>query len=648
MYKRYREDGMEANGFGITNYQLYLFNQGTNYHSYKMLGAHLLEKDGVVGTRFAVWAPNARRVSVVGDFNCWDGRAHVMNRLGDSGVWELFIPGVKEFDLYKYEIENFYGQVVLKADPYAFYSELRPCTASVVYNLYKYKWRDDEWMRQRATTPIYDKPLLIYEVHLGSWRRKEGNRFLSYRELAKELIPYVKDMGYTHIELLPVAEHPYDGSWGYQTTGYYSVTSRYGTPEDFMFFVDECHLAGIGVILDWVPAHFPKDGHGLIRFDGTALYEHEDPRRGEHPHWGTLIFNYGRNEVRSFLISNAVFWFDVYHVDGLRVDAVASMLYLDYGKSWGEWLPNRYGGKENLEAIEFMRKMNEVVFHYFPNVLMIAEESTAWPMVTRPVYLGGLGFNYKWNMGWMNDILRYMSLDPIYRKWHHENLTFSMVYAFSENFILPLSHDEVVHGKRSLLDKMPGDYWQKFANLRLLYGYMMAHPGKKLLFMGGEFGQFAEWNFGASLDWHLLDYEMHRKLHYYVKMLNHFYLENRALWECDHGWEGFRWIDHHDYSQSIVSFIRKGKEQDDWLIVVCNFTPVVRHGYRIGVPLLGEYREVFNSDDQAYGGSGQGNFYAIVSEDIPWHGFSQSISITVPPLAAVFFKYTDKRRQEDC
>jgi len=636
---------METSTFGITDYQLYLFNQGTNYHSYKMLGAHLLEKDGVVGTHFAVWAPNARRVSVVGDFNCWDGRAHVMNRLGDSGVWELFIPGVKEFDLYKYEIENFYGQVVLKSDPYAFYSELRPCTASVVYNLHRYKWRDDEWMRQRAATPIYDKPLLIYEVHLGSWRRKEGNGFLSYRELAKELIPYVKDMGYTHIELLPVAEHPYDGSWGYQTTGYYSVTSRYGTPEDFMFFVDECHLAGIGVILDWVPAHFPRDGHGLIRFDGTALYEHEDPRRGEHPHWGTLIFNYGRNEVRSFLISNAVFWFDVYHVDGLRVDAVASMLYLDYGKSWGEWLPNRYGGKENLEAIEFMRKMNEVVFHYFPNVLMIAEESTAWPMVTRPVYLGGLGFNYKWNMGWMNDILRYMSLDPIYRKWHHENLTFSMVYAFSENFILPLSHDEVVHGKRSLLDKMPGDYWQKFANLRLLYGYMMAHPGKKLLFMGGEFGQFAEWNFGASLDWHLLDYEMHRKLHYYVKMLNHFYLENRALWECDHGWEGFRWIDHHDYSQSIVSFIRKGKEQDDWLIVVCNFTPVVRHGYRIGVPWPGEYREVFNSDDPAYGGSGQGNFDVIVSENVPWHGFSQSISITLPPLAVVFFKYTDKRRQ---
>jgi len=639
---------MEPGNFGITDYQLYLFNQGTNYHSYKMLGAHLLKKDGVEGTRFAVWAPNARRVSVVGDFNRWDGRAHVMNRLGDSGVWELFIPGVKEFDLYKYEIENYYGQVVLKADPYAFYSELRPCTASVVYDLYRYKWRDDEWMYQRAATPVYDKPMLIYEVHLGSWRRKVGNRFLSYRELAEELIPYVKDMGYTHIELLPVAEHPYDGSWGYQTTGYYSVTSRYGTPEDFMFFVDECHLAGIGVIVDWVPAHFPRDGHGLIRFDGTALYEHEDPRRGEHPHWGTLIFNYGRNEVRSFLISNAVFWFDVYHVDGLRVDAVASMLYLDYGKSWGEWLPNRYGGKENLEAIEFMRKMNEVVFHYYPNVLMIAEESTAWPMVTRPVYLGGLGFNYKWNMGWMNDILRYMSLDPVYRKWHHENLTFSMVYAFSENFILPLSHDEVVHGKRSLLDKMPGDYWQKFANLRLLYGYMMAHPGKKLLFMGGEFGQFAEWKFDASLDWHLLDYEMHRKLHHYVRMLNHFYLENRALWECDHGWEGFRWIDHHDYSQSIVSFIRKGKERDDWLIAVCNFTPVVRHGYRIGVPQPGGYMEAFNSDDRSYGGSGQGNFEVIMSKEIQWHGFSHSISITVPPLAAVFFKYTGKRRQEDC
>ncbi|MBM7583075.1 1,4-alpha-glucan branching enzyme [Caldicoprobacter guelmensis] len=638
---------METSFFGITDYQLYLFNEGTNYHSYKMLGAHLIKINGVEGTRFAVWAPNARRVSVVGDFNCWDGRVHIMNRLGDSGVWTLFIPGVKEFDLYKYEIENYYGQVVLKADPYAFYSEVRPGTASIVYDLNKYEWRDDEWLQERTNTPIYDKPLLIYEVHLGSWRRKEGNRFLSYRELAAELIPYVKDMGYTHIELLPVAEHPYDGSWGYQTTGYYSVTSRYGTPEDFMFFIDECHLAGIGVILDWVPAHFPKDEHGLRRFDGTALYEHEDPRRGEHPHWGTLIFNYGRNEVRSFLISNAIFWFDVYHVDGLRVDAVASMLYLDYGKSWGEWLPNRYGGKENLEAIEFMRRMNEVVFQYFPNVLMIAEESTAWPMVTRPVYLGGLGFNYKWNMGWMNDMLRYMSLDPVYRKWHHENLTFSMMYAFSENFILPLSHDEVVHGKRSLLDKMPGDYWQKFANLRLLYAYMMAHPGKKLLFMGGEFGQFAEWNFDAGLDWHLLEYEMHRKLHYYVKMLNHFYLDNRALWECDHGWEGFCWIDHRDYSQSIIAFLRKSKGQDECLIVVCNFTPVVRYGYRIGVPWPGGYEEVFNSDDPVYGGSGQGNIGIIVAEGIPWHGFEQSISITVPPLAAVFLK-RNKRRLGDC
>ena len=640
---------MKHNGMSITDYQLYLFNQGTNYHSYKMLGAHPIDSGGTVGTRFAVWAPNARRVSAVGDFNGGQGTAHIMTRLGASGAWEIFIPGVKEFELYKYEIEDCNGCTAMKADPYAFYSELRPRTASVVYNIHnRYKWRDEEWQEYKAGTPIYDKPVLIYEVHIGSWRRKEGNEFLSYREIARELIPYVKYMGYTHIELLPVAEYPYDGSWGYQTTGYYSVTSRYGTPEDFMYFVDECHLAGIGVIIDWVPAHFPKDGHGLIRFDGTALYEHDDPRKGEHPHWGTLIFNYGRNEVRSFLISNAMFWLDVYHIDGLRVDAVASMLYLDYGKSRGEWIPNQYGGKENLEAIDFMKKMNEVVYNAFPNTLMIAEESTAWPMVTRPVYLGGLGFNYKWNMGWMNDILRYMSMDPIYRKWHHESLTFSMLYAFSENYILPLSHDEVVHGKRSLLDKMPGDYWQKFANLRLLYGYMIAHPGKKLLFMGCEFGQFVEWRFYMSLDWHLLDYEMHSKLHHYVRKLNHFYLGHSALWERDHVWDGFRWIDPHDCSQSIISFIRKGMDPDNWLIAVCNFTPVVRHEYRIGVPLAGEYVEVFNSDDPNFGGSGQDNPGTILSQNIPWHDFSQSISITIPPLAAVFFEYVDKRRQANC
>jgi 1,4-alpha-glucan branching enzyme len=639
---------MEEYGLGITDYQLYLFNEGTNCHSYKMLGAHILQKDGILGTRFAVWAPNARRVSVVGDFNQWDGTTHILHRLGDSGVWEIFIPGVKEFAIYKYEIENYYGRIVMKADPYAFYSELRPCTASIVYDIHKYQWRDTNWQQQKVATSVYDKPVLIYEVHMGSWRRKQGNEFLSYREMAQELIPYVKSMGYTHIELLPIAEYPYDGSWGYQTTGYYAVTGRYGLPEDFMFFIDECHLAGIGVILDWVPAHFPKDGHGLIRFDGTALYEHDDPRRGEHPHWGTLIFNYGRKEVKSFLISNAIFWLDVYHVDGFRVDAVASMLYLDYGKSWGQWLPNEYGGKENLEAIEFMKNMNETVYHYFPNTLMVAEESTAWPMVTRPIYLGGLGFNYKWNMGWMNDVLHYMSMAPIHRKWHHEKLTFSMLYAFSENFILPLSHDEVVHGKRSLLDKMPGDYWQKFANLRVLYGYMIGHPGKKLLFMGGEFGQFIEWKFNTSLDWHLLDYDMHSRLHGYVRELNHFYLEHNALWECDHGWEGFQWIDPHDYSQSIISFIRKGKDPDNWLIVICNFTPVVREDYRVGVLLPGDYKEIFNSDNEAYGGSGQGNFHNILAEDIPWHDFPQSINITIPPLAVIFIQHVSKRRQENC
>lgn len=626
----------------LTEYQLYLFNNGTNYHSHHMLGAHLSGEGDKSSVRFAVWAPNARSVSVVGDFNGWDKSAHPMKKFNDSGVWQCFVPGLMQGNIYKYHIDTFCGQMRLKADPYAFFSELRPNTASIVWKLEGYKWRDQDWQNKKAVTALYDKPVLIYEVHAGSWKRKDDGSLLTYRELAEQLIPYVKDLGYTHIELMPLAEHPYDGSWGYQITGYFSMTSRYGTPQDLMYFIDECHLAGIGVIMDWVPAHFPRDAHGLMRFDGTALYEHEDSRQGEHPDWGTLIFNYGRCEISSFLISNALFMLETYHVDGLRVDAVASMIYLDYGKKSGEWVANRYGGRENIEAIEFIRKLNEAVYKYFPNTLMMAEESTSWPMVTMPTYLGGLGFNYKWNMGWMNDNLKYMSIDPIHRKWYHGTLTFSLVYAFSENFVLPLSHDEVVHGKKSLLDKMPGDYWQKFAGLRLLYAFMMGHPGKKLLFMGGEFGQFIEWKYDSSLDWLLLDYDMHKKMHYYVKYLNMFYVENSALWECDHGWEGFEWIDKGDYNNSVIAFIRKAKDENNQLIVICNFTPVVREDYRIGVPFQGKYIEIFNTDFTGFGGSGQINS-VLETRDLPWHHNLYSISLKLPPLGAVFIK-----RSEQC
>jgi 1,4-alpha-glucan branching enzyme len=624
----------------LTEYQLYLFNNGTNYHSHHMLGAHIRVKDERVWVRFAVWAPSASSVSVVGDFNGWDRAAHPMRKIASSGVWECVIADLKQGDIYKYSIEDFHGEIFLKADPYAYFSELRPNTASVVWGLEGYEWRDYDWENKKAVTALYDKPVLIYEVHAGSWKRKDDGSLLTYRELAEQLIPYVKELGYTHIELMPLAEHPYDGSWGYQTTGYFSMTSRYGTPQDLMYFIDECHIAGIGVIMDWVPAHFPRDAQGLRRFDGTALYEHEDKRQGEHPDWGTLIFNYGRFEVVSFLISNALFMLEVYHVDGLRVDAVASMIYLDYGKKSGEWVPNRYGGRENIEAIEFIRKLNEAVYKYFPNTLMMAEESTAWPMVTMPTYLGGLGFNYKWNMGWMNDCLKYMSLDPIHRKWHHGTLTFSFVYAFSENYVLPLSHDEVVHGKKSLLNKMPGDYWQKFAGLRLLYAFMTGHPGKKLLFMGGEFGQFIEWKYDSGLDWLLLDYDMHKKMHNYVKCLNKFYIENAALWECDHGWEGFEWIDNGDYNNSVISFVRKAKDENNQLIVICNFTPVVREDYRIGVPFQGKYIEIFNSDFTDFGGSGQINS-VFEAKDLPWHKSLYSISIKLPPLGAVFIKRSE-------
>lgn len=620
----------------ISERDIYLFHQGTNSYAYKMLGAHLISRGWNRGVRFALWCPDVKRVSVVGDFNGWDGSRSPMKRIGDSWIWTLFVPEAKELDLYKYEIETYDGRIFLKADPYAFYSELRPNTASVVYDLDRYRWTDARWQQKKSGERSYERPMNIYEVHIGSWRQKGNGDFLTYRDLIDELIPYVMEMGYTHIQLLPVCEHPYDGSWGYQVTGYYSLTSRYGFPEDFMYFVDMCHRNDIGVILDWVPAHFPRDAHGLARFNGGPLYEHPDPRRGEHPHWGTLIFDFGRNEVRNFLISNAMFWLDKYHIDGFRIDAVASMLYLDYGKRGGEWLPNRYGGNENLEAIDFMKKLNEEVFRVFPTALMIAEESTAWPMVTKPTYLGGLGYNYKWNMGWMNDILKFMSLDPIHRKWYHNLLTFSMTYAFSENYVLPLSHDEVVHGKCSLIGKMPGSYYEKFASLRLLYGYMMTHPGKKLMFMGGEFGQFIEWDYKKSLDWHLLEYDMHKKLWNYVKGLNRFYLENSCLWEIDYSWEGFKWIDANNYSHSIISFIRQGEEEDNFLVVVCNFTPVKYEKYRIGVPILGEYKEVLNSDDEVYGGNGNKNGKIIEADRESWHYRPYSVAIPFPPYLLLF------------
>lgn len=624
----------------LSDYDLYLFNEGNHHRAYEKLGAHVMVINGIAGTLFAVWAPCAKRVSVVGGFNQWDGRRHQMRCLGSSGVWEIFIPGVGHGEMYKYEIKTPHNEIYLKSDPYAFYSELRPGTASVVYRLGDYEWNDRNWMEERDGSSIFEKPVSIYEVHLGSWARvpEENNRFLTYRELADRLVEYVRDMEYTHIELMPVAEHPFDGSWGYQITGYYSVTSRYGKPEDFMYFIDKCHQNNIGVIIDWVPAHFPKDGHGLARFDGTALYEHYDMKQGEHPDWGTHIFNYGRHEVRNFLVSNAVFWLEKYHIDGLRVDAVASMLYLDYGKKEGEWLPNRWGGKENVEAIEFMRQLNSTVFSYFPGVMMIAEESTSWALVSKPPHTGGLGFSFKWNMGWMNDYLRYISMDPVYRKYHHNNLTFSIMYAFSENFIQALSHDEVVHGKCSLINKMPGDYWQKFAGLRASYGYMYGHPGKKLLFMGGEFGQFTEWDYQRSLDWHLLEYEMHRKLQNYVRDLNRLYKEEKALHEVDFSHEGFEWIDCHDSDRSIISFIRKGKDWHDMLLFVCNFTPVVYDDYRIGAPFYTFYREVLNSDSEVYGGSNVGNLGEVHAENYGIHGRPYSLRLRIPPLAALIFK----------
>lgn len=624
----------------LTEFDLHLLGEGTHYRSYEKLGAHVMEVNSIPGVHFAVWAPNAKRVSVIGDFNRWDGRRHPMRVLGSSGIWELFIPGLREGELYKFEIKTKADQILVKADPYAFFSELRPKSASVVCSISSYTWNDQAWMNVRRSRDWLASPISIYEVHLGSWMRvpEDHDRQLTYRELSERLVPYVKEMGFSHIELLPVSEHPLDASWGYQTIGYYAPTSRFGRPEEFMRFVDICHQNDIGVILDWVPAHFPTDGHGLGEFDGTCLYEHEDPRKGFHPDWKTKIFNYGRKEVKNFLISNALFWCEKYHIDGLRVDAVASMLYLDYSRKEGEWLPNPFGGRENLEAIDFLKSFNEITHRSYPGILTIAEESTAWPSVSKPVYLGGLGFSLKWNMGWMHDTLEYFSKDPVHRKYHHNNLTFSLLYAFSENFVLVLSHDEVVHGKRSMLSKMPGDIWQKFANLRALYGFMFAHPGKKLLFMGNEFGQWDEWNHDKSLDWHLLQFENHRGLQKYVSDLNTLYRSEPALHQVDYHHEGFTWIDFHDSDQSVVAFMRHAAHRDDLIVVVCNFTPVPRVGYRIGVPVRCYFRELLNSDATIYGGSNMGNSGGVMADAVPWHGQPHSLKLTLPPLSVLFLK----------
>jgi 1,4-alpha-glucan branching enzyme len=625
----------------LTDFDVHLWSEGTHYRAYEKLGAHLIEQSGVPGCQFMVWAPNARTVSVVGDFNDWAPGANRMRPVGSSGIWEAFIPGVRQGALYKYAIfSRYHNYWVEKADPYAFASEIRPQTASKVWDIAGYEWADDDWMARRGRAHALDAPISIYEVHLGSWRRvpEEGNRWMTYRELAAQLGDYCHDMGYTHIELLPITEHPLDASWGYQTVGYYAPTSRFGTPQDFMYFVDALHQRGIGVLLDWVPAHFPRDEHGLGYFDGTHLYEHADPRRREHQDWGTYIYNYGRNEVNNFLIGNAVFWLDKYHLDGLRVDAVASMLYLDYSRKPGEWTPNQFGGRENLEAIAFLRRLNERVYGDFPDVLTVAEESTAWPMVSRPTYLGGLGFGYKWDMGWMHDTLDYMSLDPVHRKYHHNRLTFRMLYAWFENYILPLSHDEVTHGKRALLAKMPGDMWQQFANMRVLLGYMYAQPAKKLLFMGGEIGQWNEWNHEGSIEWHLLQYDTHKGLQRWVRDLNTFYRGEPAMHVLDCDQAGFEWVDCNDADTSVISLLRKGRAPEDTLLVVCNFTPVPRQNYQVGVPEGGHWAELLNSDAHLYGGSGQGNFGGVDAAPVSCHGRPYMLTITVPPLGMVVFK----------
>lgn len=617
---------------------LYLFHEGSNSNAYEYFGSHRKNKNTVV---FRVWAPDAKNVSVTGDFNDWSETENPMKQLKNSGgVWEAEIKNIKPYDMYKYCITAADGRTLMKCDPYGFHMETRPGTATKYYEIDDcYEWHDEKWVEGRNGKNIYESPVNIYEIHAGSWKQYDDGNFYSYRALADALVPYVKKMGYTHIEFMPLTEYPFDGSWGYQVTGYFAATSRYGEPKDLMYLIDKCHGNGIGVILDWVPAHFPKDANGLYEFDGGPLYEYSDPRKGEHYGWGTRVFNFGKNEVRSFLMSSASFWLKKYHLDGIRIDAVASMLYLDYDRKDGEWVPNKNGGNENLEAVEFLQKLNENIFRDFPYAMMIAEESTSWPMVTKPVFSGGLGFNFKWNMGWMNDILRYFSLDGFFRKYNHDCITFSMFYAFSENFVLPISHDEVVHGKKSLIDKMPGSYDEKFAGVRAFLGYMMAHPGKKLMFMGQEFGQFIEWNYEKGLDWLLLDYPKHRALQNYFKKINEFYKANPAFWQIDYSWEGFSWISSDDKDNSVIAFRRideKGKE----IIVVCNFTNVERCDYRIGIPKKGAYKIVFNSDDVDFGGEGKGNKGKLKTESINMHGFEQSISLDLPPMSAIYIKKT--------
>jgi 1,4-alpha-glucan branching enzyme len=622
----------------VGDLDLHLWGEEKHERVYEKMGAHVREIDGVFGVSFALWAPNARGVSVVGDFNGWDGRLHMMRVLGNSGIWELFIPDLNRGEKYKYEIRKSDGALILKSDPFAFATEIPPATASIVYQS-NYIFLDGPWMEERAARNVLARPLSIYEVHVGSWRRvpEESNRPLSYRELARLLANYVSDMGFTHVQLMPVMEHPFSGSWGYQVSGYFAPTSRYGSPDDFRFLIDYLHGCGIGVILDWVPGHFPTDAFNLGRFDGTALYEHLDPRQGAHPEWGTYIFNYGRSEVRNFLLASALFWLSEYHADGLRVDGVASMLYLDYARREGEWIANAYGGRENLAAVDFLKMLNERVHARHPGILMIAEESTSWPAVSRPTYVGGLGFGFKWDMGWMHDTLEYFGKDPVHRRYHHRDLTFGLLYAWTENFILPLSHDEVVHGKRSLLSKMPGDRWQQFANLRSLFGYMWARPGKKLLFMGGEFGQWREWNYGESLDWHLLDEPDHQALQGLVRDLNRIYRDEPALWEEDTEASGFRWVDADNADDNAIAFMRIAPRSGSRLLCVCNFSPVVRYDYRLGVPAPGYYREILNTDAEVYGGSNVGNSGGVEAAAAPSHGFPYSVSLTLPPLAVLWF-----------
>ncbi|MDD3539186.1 MAG: 1,4-alpha-glucan branching protein GlgB [Atribacterota bacterium] len=636
-----KENKMIPTYSSFSKEDVFLFNEGTHYQLYRHMGAHFREEKEEKKVHFAVWAPNAEAVSVIGDFNNWQPDSHPLKQIHlGSGIWEGTITNLDKGEKYKYHIKSRYQNYrVDKRDPFAFYGEKPPATASLIWDL-SYQWQDGDWMERRREKNQLNQPFSIYEVHLGSWRRKSNlqNDFLSYREIAPQLAQYCKDNGFTHIELLPVMEHPFYGSWGYQTVGYFSPTSRYGTPQDFMHLIDFLHQQGIGVILDWVPSHFPGDEHGLVYFDGTHLYEHADPRQGFHPDWNSYIFNYSRREVQAFLISSALFWLDYYHADGLRVDAVASMLYLDYSRKEGEWIPNRFGGRENLEAIDFIKKLNETAYSYFPDIQMIAEESTAWPMVSRPTYLGGLGFGMKWNMGWMHDTLSYFSRDPIYRKYHHQELTFSLLYAFNENFILSLSHDEVTHGKKSLLEKMPGDDWQKFANLRLLFGYMFAHPGKKLLFMGSEFGQRREWQHDSSLDWPLLNRSDHQEIQKWIRDLNHFYQQENALYEVDFESAGFQWIESNDWEHSVLIFLRKNRNDQEKILIVCNFVPTPWYNYRVGVPEKGIWQECLNSDASTYGGSGHGNLGKVKTIPIPIHGNDYSVNITIPPLSIIFFK----------